>query len=63
MAELRSSVIRINSKNASSVRRRGERRRKTKSGLLDGGGEQGTYIEPRTGRHKGQSALNLKGQD
>ena len=71
MAVLRSSVIRSNGKDASPARRRrkeGEKE-KRKSGLLDGGGRAGDFIEPRMETQKrrrtksaksGSYRLNLK---
>ena len=60
VAEFRSSVIRVNGKNASPARRRRKEGEKENRGSWMEGGRAGDYIEPRTERHKGRRALNLK---
>ena len=52
MAELRSSVIRVNGENASTARGRRKKAKKKIGAVGWRGGEHGDYIEPRTGRHK-----------
>jgi hypothetical protein len=52
VAELRSSVIRINSKNASPVESRKEQGEKENIGCWVGRGKTGDYIQPRAGTHR-----------
>lgn len=52
VAELRSSVIRINSKNASPTESREEEGEKKMWDVGWGGGKQEDYIQPRAGTHR-----------